>query len=70
MVLISLTSDNFESQKMTVDAYQEVALTMSTGDHGCHDAQVLVMPDSYDRSGNYFDYAPIHWGEPVIMEGK
>lgn len=55
---------------MTVDAYQEVALTMSTGDHGCHDAQVLVMPDSYDRSGNYFDYAPIHWGEPVIMEGK
>lgn len=23
---------------------------------------------AYDKKGNYFDYAPIHWGEPVIME--
>lgn len=24
---------------------------------------------AYDRNGNYFDYSPVHWGEPVIMEG-
>lgn len=25
---------------------------------------------AYDRKGNYFDYSPVHWGEPVIMEGN
>lgn len=23
---------------------------------------------AYNRKGDYFDYAPIHWGEPLIME--
>lgn len=25
---------------------------------------------AFDRKGNYFDYSPVHWGEPVIMEGN
>jgi hypothetical protein len=24
---------------------------------------------AFDKNGNYFDYSPVHWGEPVIMEG-
>jgi len=24
---------------------------------------------TYNRRGQYFDYAPVHWGQPVIMEG-
>lgn len=24
---------------------------------------------AYNRKGEYFDYAPVHWGQPVIMEG-
>lgn len=24
---------------------------------------------AFDSKGNYFDYSPVHWGEPVIMEG-
>lgn len=24
---------------------------------------------AYNRKGEYFDYSPVHWGEPVIMEG-
>lgn len=30
--------------------------------------QVLPIYRTYDRKGNYFDYSPIHWGQPVIME--
>lgn len=31
--------------------------------------QVLPIYRTYNRKGQYFDYAPIHWGQPVIMEG-
>lgn len=24
---------------------------------------------TYDSRGEYFDYAPVHWGQPVVMEG-
>lgn len=30
---------------------------------------VLPIYRTYNRKGEYFDYAPIHWGMPVIMEG-
>lgn len=25
---------------------------------------------TYDRKGNYFDYAPIHWGQPLVSEAS
>lgn len=25
---------------------------------------------AYNSKGEYFDYAPVHWGQPVIMEGN
>lgn len=30
--------------------------------------QWLPIYRTYDRKGNYFDYAPVHWGQPIIME--
>ena len=31
--------------------------------------QFLPIYRTYSRDGKYFDYAPIHWGRPVLMEG-
>lgn len=31
--------------------------------------QFLPIYRTYNKAGEYFDYAPIHWGQPVIMEG-
>lgn len=31
--------------------------------------QFLPIYRAYDGKGNYFDYSPVHWGDPVIMEG-
>lgn len=33
----------------------------------CND--VLPIYRTYNRQGDYFDYSPVHWGEPVIMVG-
>lgn len=30
--------------------------------------QFLPIYRTYNRKGEYFDYAPIHWGQPIIME--
>ena len=46
MVLINLTSDNFDDQRMTVDIYEEIVLQMSTGDHACHTITATVLPES------------------------
>lgn len=32
--------------------------------------QFLPIYRTFDRDGNYFDYAPVHWGQPIIMEGN
>jgi hypothetical protein len=31
--------------------------------------QFIPIYRAYNSRGQYFDYAPIHWGEPVVMEG-
>lgn len=31
--------------------------------------QVLPVYRTFNRKGQYFDYAPIHWGQPLIVEG-
>lgn len=31
--------------------------------------QVLPVYRTYNKQGEYFDYAPMHWSKPVIMEG-
>ena len=51
MVLVVLTSDNYEEQPMTVEAYEEVVLTMSTGDFCTHTTRLVVCPQ---------DHAPEH----------
>ena len=44
MILIKLTSDNFQGELITVEAYELIALQMSTGDHATHKATPMVMP--------------------------
>ena len=36
--------------------------------NGWYPVQCVPIYRTYDRKGNYFDYAPIHWGTPIIME--
>lgn len=31
-------------------------------------SQAVPIYRSYDRTGSYFDYSPIHWGEPIIHD--
>jgi hypothetical protein len=31
--------------------------------------QFVPIYRTYNRKGEYFDYAPIHWGSPIIEEG-
>jgi len=49
MILIKLTSDNFESTLLTTEAYEAVVLTMSTGDYSTHKAEPVVLPSTDDR---------------------
>lgn len=37
---------------------------------GWYPCQVVPIYRAYNRKGKYFDYAPIFWGEPIIMEGN
>lgn len=30
--------------------------------------QFLPVYRAYNKQGHYFDYAPVHWGQPVVME--
>lgn len=33
---------------------------------GWYPCQVVPIYRAYDPKGNYFDYSPIHWGEPIF----
>lgn len=35
---------------------------------GWYPTQVIPIYRAFNRKGEYFDYAPIHWGEPLVME--
>jgi hypothetical protein len=45
MTLIRLTSDNCDELLVTINAYEEIVLTMSTGDYCTHTAIPVVMPE-------------------------
>lgn len=38
--------------------------------HGWKPSQIVPIYRAYNRKGQYFDYAPIFWGEPIIMEAS
>ena len=44
MVLIRLFSNNYSGDLLTAEAYESVAIQMSTGDHATHTTEVLIMP--------------------------
>lgn len=67
MVLIRLTSDNYDNQLCTVEAYEEIVLQMSTGDHACHKAQAVVMPES---AVNWDEVAYLtDWNRELVIGG-
>lgn len=35
---------------------------------GWYPCQVVPIYRAYNRKGEYFDYAPIHWSNPIVME--
>jgi hypothetical protein len=35
---------------------------------GWYPCQAVPIYRAYNRKGQYFDYAPVHWGQPIIME--
>lgn len=37
---------------------------------GWYPCQILPIYRAYNRKGEYFDYAPVHWGAPIIMKGN
>jgi hypothetical protein len=36
---------------------------------GWYPCQVVPIYRAFNRKGEYFDYSPVHWGQPIIMEG-
>ena len=56
MVLINLKSDDFNDQRMTVGAYEEIVLQMSTGDQAYHTITATVLPES-----------AINWDEVICL---
>jgi hypothetical protein len=37
---------------------------------GWYPVQVVPIYRAFNRKGEYFDYSPVHWGQPIIMEGN
>ena len=35
---------------------------------GWYPCGVTPIYRAFDKHGNYFDYSPVHWGEPMLME--
>jgi hypothetical protein len=53
----------------SVSRFEFVGVLEVRNSHGdCN--QVLPIYRTYNRKGEYFDYSPIHWGEPVFSGGS
>lgn len=49
MTLIRLNSDNYTHELLTPEAYEAIALNMSTGDYCTHKADVIIIPETDSR---------------------
>jgi hypothetical protein len=52
----------------SVSKFEFVGVLLCYNQYG-YSNSCLPIYRTYNRKGDYFDYAPIHWGQPVIMEG-
>lgn len=50
-----------------VSRFKFVGIMVVSNSHG-YANQCLPIYRAFNKKGEYFDYAPIHWGQPVIME--
>ena len=60
-------SDRVLSIAKNVSKFKFVGIGLVRNNYGL--VQVLPIYRTYNKAGEYFDYAPVHWGAPVIMEG-
>jgi hypothetical protein len=51
-----------------VSRFEFIGIVVCKNPHGGVN-NVLPIYRTYNRKGEYFDYSPIHWSQPVIMEG-
>lgn len=52
----------------SVSKFEFVGVQVLASSGWWYPCQIVPIYRAYDRKGNYFDYAPIHWGAPIIME--
>ena len=69
MVLIKLNSDNFDGELLTPEVYNEVILSMSSGDHATHSYELVVCPD--DPKWHCFEYVVSFddYGQALTVKG-
>ncbi len=61
-------SDRVLKISKSVSRFEFVGICLVKNPYGdCN--QVLPVYRTFNRKGEYFDYSPIHWGQPVIVEG-
>jgi hypothetical protein len=61
-------SDRVLAISKNVSRFEFIGIVICKNPHGGVN-NVLPVYRTYNRKGEYFDYSPIHWGQPVIMEG-
>jgi hypothetical protein len=64
-------SDRALSIARNVSRFEFIGVVMVFDDsgYGKNLQQVLPIYRTYNRKGEYFDYSPIHWAQPIVMEG-
>ena len=61
-------SDKVLSIVKNVSRFEFMGINLVKNAHGyCN--QVLPIYRTYAKDGSYFDYCPIYWGQPIIVEG-
>lgn len=53
----------------SVSRFEFVGVQILASPQGFYPVQAVPIYRAFNRKGEYFDYSPIHWGEPLIMEG-
>lgn len=61
-------SDRVLSISKSVSKFEFIGIIICKNPYGDTN-NVLPIYRTYNRKGEYFDYSPIHWSQPIIMEG-
>lgn len=62
-------NDRVLSIAKNVSRFEFIGVLAILSNYSVEPVQYLPIYRTYNKKGEYFDYTPIHWGKPVIMEG-